>query len=70
MADPPSEDRIAALFTRGDGRFLLARWGRRIVPVVFGTDDATRAVIRGKIEAVVALTGHRMAETDPELGAT
>jgi hypothetical protein len=60
---------IAALFTRADGQFLCARWGRPIVPVVFGVDDATLAVVKGAIEAVVALAGHRMAETDPELGA-
>ncbi len=62
-------DEIAALFTRPDGSFLCARWGRPIVPVVFGVDDATLATVKGAIEAVVALAGHRMAETDPELGA-
>ncbi|MCB6178419.1 hypothetical protein LHP98_09780 [Rhodobacter sp. Har01] len=60
---------VEALFTRGDGGFLCARWGRPIVPVVFGVDDATLPVVKGAIEAVVALAGHRMAETDPELGA-
>jgi hypothetical protein len=60
---------IAALFTRGDGQYLFARWGRAIVPVVFGVDDASLAVFKGAFEAVVALAGHRMAETDPELGA-
>ncbi|MFQ1699153.1 hypothetical protein ACJ5NV_01025 [Loktanella agnita] len=60
---------IAALFTRADGDYLCARWGRPIVPVVFGVDDATLAVFKGAIEAVVTLAGHQMAETDPELGA-
>ena len=60
---------IEALFTRGDGSYLFARWGRPIVPVVFGVDDASLAVFKGAFEAVVALAGHRMAETDPELGA-
>ncbi|MGY6549006.1 MAG: hypothetical protein ACXIU7_08370 [Roseinatronobacter sp.] len=60
---------IEALFTRADGQFLCARWGRPIVPVVFGVADATLATMKGAIEAVVALAGHRMAETDPELGA-
>jgi hypothetical protein len=60
---------IEALFTRADGRFLCARWGRPIVPVVFGVDDATLAVVKGAVEAMVAHAGHRMAETDPELGA-
>lgn len=62
-------DEIERLFTRGDGRFLCARWGRPIVPVVFGVEAETLAVMKGAIEALVALAGHRMAETDPELGA-
>lgn len=59
---------IEALFTRSDGQFLCARWGRPIVPVVFGVDDATLATVKGAIEAVVTLADHKMAETDPELG--
>ena len=62
-------DQVRALFTRADGQFLCARWGRPIVPVVFGVEDATLSVVKGALEAVVALAGHRMAETDPELGA-
>lgn len=62
-------DEMAALFTRADGQYLCARWGRPIVPVVFGVDDATLSVVKGAVEAVVALAGHKMAETDPELGA-
>lgn len=60
---------IEALFTRRDGSYLCARWGRPIVPVVFGVDDATLATVKGATEAVVTLAHHRMAETDPELGA-
>lgn len=60
---------IESLFTRTDGSFLCARWGRPIVPVVFGVEEKTLAVVKGAIEAVVAHAGHRMAETDPELGA-
>lgn len=60
---------VEKLFTRSDGSFLCARWGRPIVPVVFGCDDATLSIVKGAIEAVVALAGHQMAETDPELGA-
>lgn len=59
----------AACFTRADGSYLFARWGRPIVPVVFGVDDRTLSVVKGAIEAVVTLAGHKMAETDPELGA-
>lgn len=60
---------IEKLFTRGDGQYLFARWGRPLVPVVFGVDDATLAVVKGALEAVVVLARHKMAETDPELGA-
>ncbi|WP_121062976.1 hypothetical protein [Chachezhania antarctica] len=61
-------DEIARLFTRDDGSFHFARWGRPIAPVVFGVDDATIGVFKGAFEAVVTLAGHKMAETDPDLG--
>ena len=60
---------VEALFTRADGAYVFARWGRPIVPVVFGLDDATLSVFKGAIEAPVALANHKMAETDWELGA-
>jgi hypothetical protein len=60
---------IEALFTRSDGQYLFARWGRPLVPVVFGVDDASLSVFKGALEAVVTLASHKMAETDPELGA-
>lgn len=60
---------VEQLFTRADGSYVFARWGRPIVPVVFGIDDASLAIFKGAIEAVVTLANHRMAETDPELGA-
>jgi hypothetical protein len=60
---------VEALFTRGDGSYLFARWERPIVPVVFGVAEESLPVIKGAFEAVVTLAGHRMAETDPELGA-
>ncbi|MDK3073246.1 hypothetical protein QO034_09010 [Sedimentitalea sp. JM2-8] len=62
-------EEIEALFTRSDGSYAFARWGRPIVPVVFGVQDETLPVIKGAFEAVCALAGHRMAETDPELGS-
>lgn len=62
-------DAVETFFTRADGQFLFARWGRPIVPIVFGVEDATISVFKGAIEAVVALAGHKMAEHDPELGA-
>ena len=66
---PPGPEEIAALFTRADGTYLFARWGRPIAPVVFGVEDQTVGLLKGAFEAVVALAGHKMAETDPELGA-
>ncbi len=62
------KDAIEAYFTDGQGGYRFARWQRPIVPVVFGTDDRTLSIVKGAIEAVVALAGHQMAETDPELG--
>lgn len=62
-------DEIKALFTRRDGTFVFARWGRPVVPVVFGVEDETLPVVKGAFEAVCALAGHQMAETDPELGS-
>ena len=62
-------EEIEALFTRSDGSFSFARWQRPIAPVVFGVQDETLTVIKGALEAVMALTGHKMAETDPELGS-
>jgi hypothetical protein len=67
--DRPTPEAVTALFTRKDGQFVCARWGRPIVPVVFGVEDATLSVVKGAIEAVVTLADHKMAETDPELGA-
>lgn len=60
---------VQTYFTRSDGSYLYARWGRPIVPVVFGVDDQTLSVVKGAVEAVVTLAGHKMAETDMELGA-
>ncbi|CUH64269.1 hypothetical protein TG4357_01180 [Thalassovita gelatinovora] len=60
---------IETLFTRADGQYAFARWGRPVAPIVFGVDDATLKIVKGAIEAVAALAGHDMAETDPELGS-
>ncbi len=62
-------DETVALFTRSDGSFAFARWGRPVAPVIFGVTDETLAVVKGALEAVMVLSGHRMAETDPELGS-
>ena len=62
-------DQVEALFTRGDGSYLFARWGRPVAPIVFGVEDDAIGVLKGAMEAVCALAGHQMAETDPELGS-
>lgn len=62
-------EQIEALFTREDGQFVFARWGRPIAPVVFGVQEETLQVVKGALEAVTALAGHKMAETDMELGS-
>ena len=69
MSDALTVKEIEALFTRADGSYAFARWGRPIAPVVFGVEEDTLKVVKGALEAVVALAGHKMAETDPELGA-
>ncbi|PUB18537.1 hypothetical protein [Yoonia sediminilitoris] len=66
--DEENQD-IAKLFTRTDGSYVFARWGRPIAPVIFGVDDATLAVFKGAVEAVVTLANHKMDEVDTELGA-
>ena len=60
---------VENLFTRQDGSYGFARWGRPIAPVVFGIEDATLQTVKGALEAVATLVGHQMAETDPELGS-
>lgn len=60
---------VAKYFTRADGTYLFARWGRPIAPVVFGVEDETISVLKSALEAMCVMTGHQMAETDPELGA-
>lgn len=61
-------DRIARLFTR-EGRYLCARWGRPVAPVVFGLAEETLDIFRGVTRAALAHAGHPLAETDPEMGA-
>lgn len=57
------------LFTRKNGDYNFARWGRPIAPVVFGVDDITLTHLKDAIAQTVAVTGGTLAETDPELGA-
>ncbi|KHQ53241.1 hypothetical protein OA50_02268 [Mameliella alba] len=69
MTQEMTPEEIASLFTRSDGSYLCARWGRPLAPIVFGVEDDTLEVVKGAFEAVCTLAGHQMAETDPELGA-
>ncbi len=62
-------EQIEQLFTRKDGSYAFARWGRPIVPVVFGVEDETLGVVKGAVEAVATLAGAEMDGLDPELGA-
>lgn len=62
-------DNIESLFSRDSGAFVFARWGRPIAPIVFGVEEPTLRVVKGAFEAVAALAGHSLAETDPELGS-
>ncbi|SHG87584.1 hypothetical protein SAMN05444003_1348 [Cognatiyoonia sediminum] len=64
-----SQEDIEKYFTRKDGTYLCARWGRPIAPVIFGVDEASLEVFKAALEAVVVLADHKMAETDPELGS-
>jgi hypothetical protein len=69
LEDEMTPQEIEKLFSRDSGEFAFARWGRPLSPVVFGVDDATLSVIKGALEAVCVLSGHKIAETDPELGS-
>ena len=56
---------IKEYFTRQDGQFAFARWGRPIAPVAFGIEDQSLSVLKSMIETVIRLAGHEMSETDP-----
>lgn len=61
-------DRIADLFTR-DGQFLCARWGRPVVPVIFGLADESLGIFSAAIRAAYAHAGHPLTDVDPDMGA-
>ena len=62
-------DEVEAYFTRSDGAYKFARWARPLAPIVFGVDEATLPVAKGAVQAVAALAGIEVSETDPELGS-
>ena len=61
---------IERMFTRTDGSYAFARWGRPLCPVVFGVQDETLVIMKSAIEAVCIAAGHRTDELAPELGST
>lgn len=61
-------EKIEELFNH-KGQYRFARWGRPIVPVVFGVDDESLNVMKDAMARTVGVTGGALAETDPELGA-
>jgi hypothetical protein len=62
-------EQVEQLFTRSDGSYLFARWGRPIVPIVFGVEASTLGLVKGAVEAVVAMAGHKMSDHDADIGA-
>ncbi|MEM1346337.1 MAG: hypothetical protein AAGI34_17375 [Pseudomonadota bacterium] len=74
MPDPEPEptnepDALTALFTRSEGDFRFARWGRALAPVIYGTDDAGVALFETGLARVATLAGLPIQDLDPELGA-
>jgi len=64
-----SSEQVEALFTRSDDTYSFARWGRPIAPVLFGVEEPTLVTFKSALEALCQVSGHQIAETDPELGA-
>lgn len=60
---------IEPLFTRANGDYVFARWGRALAPNVFGVEDDSLSVIKGAIEAVSQVAGFEVTDMDPELGS-
>lgn len=60
---------IEAMFTRPDGSFLCARWGRPVAPVIFGLADDSLDIFRAALRAGFAHARHPVTEADPEMGA-
>ena len=67
--NPMDPKTIEGLFTRPDGSFLCARWGRPVAPVIFGLADDSLDIFRGAIRAGYAHARHPVTDTDPETGA-
>lgn len=65
----PDVATIRRLFAGPDGAYRFARWRRPYVPIVFGVDDATLAIVKGAVEALAGIARHPVDETDAEQGA-
>lgn len=59
----------APYFTRRNGDFLCARWGRPIAPVIFGVDDATLGVFRQSLDQLLEIADWTRVDCDPETAA-
>ncbi|MGF1447151.1 MAG: hypothetical protein ACFBRM_13265 [Pikeienuella sp.] len=66
-SDPAT--RIEALFTRSEGGYRFARWGRDLVPAVLGAEPPGEALLLEGLRAAAGLGGLRVDAEDPELGA-
>lgn len=67
--DDPAQTRITSLFTRSDGTFRFARWGRPLAPVVYGTNDEGIRIVEEALAAIALPTRLEIRDLDPELGA-
>ncbi|MEM6680302.1 MAG: hypothetical protein AAF675_20755 [Pseudomonadota bacterium] len=64
----PTEADVRAAFTRSDGRYRFARWGRPLAPAWFGFAESL-AVWRAALSSAAVTAGLEVVEEDPELGA-
>ncbi len=60
---------VARLFTRSDGSFRFARWGRPLAPVIVGVDDQGCQIFEQSIANIARIAGVEIRELDSELGA-
>lgn len=64
----PDEAAVRAYFTRSDGSFRFARWGRPLAPAFFGFEEEGERIWREALRASVAIGGLELAKVDRELG--
>ncbi len=75
MAEDTSESgpepaaRLRALFTRSDGGYRFARWGRPLAPAILGTEPEGEALLLEALRAASGVTGRGLVGEDPELQA-